>query len=170
MGELPSDIRAVLEALSRKEISVKDAERLILIMKRLKKSNVSNNSEFSRKSIVGKEFIIDAGEECKEDLEIVNSKVWIKGKVYGDVELIFCDVYFSGEVEGDLEAVGCKIAWNGGRINGDVNIVGCSYTGKKPSVSGSVNEINNFFINGILQSVKIFVKPILSGIKVESRK
>jgi len=33
MGEIPSDIRAILEALARKDISIEEAEQLILSIK-----------------------------------------------------------------------------------------------------------------------------------------
>ncbi|MEN3043461.1 MAG: hypothetical protein ABDH59_09260, partial [Fervidobacterium sp.] len=64
-------------------------------------------------------------------------------------------------------AVGCKIKWDGGTINGKLEIVGCNYSGIKPRVKGTVNEINNLFVNGVLGTVKLFVKPIISGIKIE---
>lgn len=64
--------------------------------------------------------------------------------------------------------VGSTIKWNGGTIDGDLELVGCTYSGNRPKVSGRVEEINNFFINGILGTVKyLVVKPFLSGIKVE---
>lgn len=171
MGELPSDVQVILEALARGDITIEEAEKLILTIKRSEKVTFSSSSNTNgKRSIIGKEFNLDAGQECQEDLEIINSKVVIKGTLHGDLELVFCDVYFSGEIKGDLKAVGCKITWNGGRIGGYLELVGCTYSGKKPLVSGNINEINNFFVNGILQSVRLFVKPILSGIKIDERK
>ncbi|MFN3691288.1 MAG: hypothetical protein ACK4R7_00205 [Fervidobacterium sp.] len=172
MGELPSDVRVILEYLARGEITVDDAEKLILTIKRPENVRFSDstNNTVGKRSIIGREFTLAEDGECLEDLELVNSKVVIKGKVYGNLELIFCDVYFSGEVQGDLKAIGCKVTWDGGKIGGYLELVGCTYTGKKPLVSGNVNEINNFFVNGILQSVRLFVKPILSGIKIDERK
>uniref|UniRef100_A0A7C5Y7N7 Polymer-forming cytoskeletal protein n=1 Tax=Fervidobacterium nodosum TaxID=2424 RepID=A0A7C5Y7N7_9BACT len=169
MGEIPNDIRAVLEALARKEISVEDAEKLIIAIKQEKVQNKGKkSSEVSGgKSLIGKELVIEENQEYNGDIQAVNSKIIVKGKVKGDLELVFCELYFSGELDGDIEAVGCKLVWNGGTINGDIQMVGCNYSGKKPVVKGSVNEINNFFINGILGTVKFFVKPIISGIKIE---
>lgn len=169
MGEIPNDVRAVLEALARKEISVENAEKLIIAIKQEQNNTKrKKNKEVSgSKSLIGNELIIEENQEYDGDIQAVNSKVIVKGRVKGNLELVFCELYFSGELDGDIEAVGCKLTWNGGIINGNVQMVGCNYSGKKPIVKGTVNEINNFFINGILGTVKFFVKPIISGIKIE---
>ncbi|HQE47992.1 MAG TPA: hypothetical protein PKV93_01405 [Fervidobacterium sp.] len=167
MGEIPSDIRAILEALARKDISIEEAEQLILSIKQ-KESYQSPKEKKYEKSFLGKEFILRKGEEHTGNVEAVNSKIIIEGTINGDLEIAFCDVSFSGEVKGDVQLVGSTIKWNGGTIDGDLELVGCTYSGNRPKVSGRVEEINNFFINGILGTVKyLVVKPFLSGIKVE---
>jgi len=164
MGELPNDVRAVLEALARKEISVEDAEKLILTLKSSKNTEKSKK----KKSIIGREFILSEGEEFSGDIEIVNGKAIISGKINGDLEIVFGELVFSGEVNGNVEIVGSSITWHGGKINGNLQLVGCNYKGEKPKVVGNVSEISNFFINGILNTVKyLVVKPFMAGIKIE---
>lgn len=168
MGEIPNDIRVILEALARREISVEDAEKLIMAIKQEKADGKQKNHKKVRgKNIIGKELIIEENQDYEGDIQAVNSKVVVKGRLKGDLELVFSEFYFSGEIDGDVEAVGCKLTWDGGTISGDLQIVGCNYSGRKPLVKGKVNEINNFFINSILGTVKVFVKPIMSGIKIE---
>lgn len=172
MGELPSDIRSILEALARHEITVDEAEQLILALKETQRTNSDDGKEKGRtkkrgKTVVGKDIVVEEGEELIGSLEIVNGTAIIKGKVYGDVQLVFSELYFSGEVHGNVDLVGSKAKWDGGLINGNLLIVGSEYSGKKPVVRGRVNEVNNFFIGGVLGTVKLFVKPILSGIKLE---
>ncbi|MGB4262776.1 MAG: hypothetical protein WBJ29_04430 [Fervidobacterium sp.] len=167
MGELPNDIRAILEALARKDISVEEAEKLISTIKEKSHSRSSQQKKYD-KSFVGKEFVLDEGEEYSGNLEVVNSKVVINGKLNGDLEIAFGELIFSGEINGDAELVGCAITWKGGEIDGNLELVGCSQSGQRPKVTGKVSEINNFFVNGILGTVKyLIVKPFLSGIKVE---
>jgi len=140
---------------------------LILSIKQ-KESYQSPKEKKYEKSFLGKEFILRKGEEHTGNVEAVNSKIIIEGTINGDLEIAFCDVSFSGEVKGDVQLVGSAIKWNGGTIDGDLELVGCTYSGNRPKVSGRVEEINNFFINGILGTVKyLVVKPFLSGIKVE---
>ncbi|MGC8955084.1 MAG: hypothetical protein ACP5JS_03185 [Fervidobacterium sp.] len=163
MGELPNDIRSILEALARREISVDDAEKLILTIKSAEKHN--NKKE---KSIIGKEFTLNEQEEFDGDLEIVNGKASIFGILNGNLQIIFGELVLSGTIKGDVELVGSTITWNGGIIEGNLEMVGCNYKGEKPKVRGNITEINNFFINGILNTVKhLIIKPFMSGIKVE---
>ncbi|WP_448376341.1 hypothetical protein [Fervidobacterium sp.] len=165
MGELPNDILTILEALARKEITVDEAEDLIrAIMER----RDEHKSRKSKKSYIGKEFVLNAGEEFVGKVEVVNGKAIINGRLVGDLEVVFGDLVFSGDVTGNVQLVGTNIVWNGGNIRGNLEMVGCSYKGAKPAVDGRVNEVNNFFVNGILGMVRnLIVKPILSGIKIE---
>jgi len=165
MGELPNDLITILEALARKEITVDEAEKLVIaIMSAKSEKNFGRRS----KSFVGREFILNPGQEHNGDIEIVNGRAIINGKLNGNLEVVFGEMIFSGEVNGNVELVGTQITWNGGIISGNLQLVGCSYRGTKPSVLGNVSEIDNFFVNGILGMVKnLIVKPFLSGIKIE---
>ncbi|ANE41366.1 hypothetical protein IM42_00580 [Fervidobacterium sp. SC_NGM5_O18] len=164
MGELPNDLLAILQALARKEITVDEAEQLIeaIMDKRTEERRKGS------KSYIGRDFIINPGEEYFGKVEVVNGKAIINGRLIGDLEVVFGELIFSGEVAGNVELVGTNIVWNGGHIAGNLEMVGCSYKGAKPIVDGKVNEVNNFFINGVLGIVRnLVVKHFLSGIKIE---
>ncbi|MGQ9856247.1 MAG: hypothetical protein ACUVQF_05880 [Fervidobacterium sp.] len=164
MGELPNDIRSILEALARKEITVEEAEQLILAIKQSKESDRRKKS----KSFIGKEFVLNTGEEYVGNIEIVNGRAVINGKLVGSLQVVFGEVVFSGEVTKNVELVGTTVTWNGGRIGGNLQMVGCNYKGVKPVVEGNVSEVNNFFVSGIIGLVKkVVVRPLLSGIKIE---
>ncbi|MGC9771438.1 hypothetical protein [Fervidobacterium islandicum] len=164
MGELPNDILAVLEALSRKEITVDEAEQLIqAVMEKRMNKNVRK-----QRTYISREFMINPGEEYVGTVEVVNGKAVINGRLVGDLEVVFGELIFSGEVTGNVELVGTNIVWNGGRIGRNLEMVGCSYKGTRPTVDGKVNEVNNFFINGILGMVRnLIIKPFLHGIRIE---
>lgn len=170
MGELPSDIRAILEALARKEITVDEAEALIDALRGAKSTKGQGDQSRNRRSrsVVGKQVTIAEDEEFVGDLEVVNGTVFVKGRIVGEFHAVFSDVFFTGEVTGNASFVGCKVRWNGGSIGGDLQLVGSQCSGARPHVKGNVNELNNFFVNGILGTVKLIVKPILSGVRAES--
>ncbi len=156
-----NEVKKILEALAKHDITVEEAEKLILAVKLSKK-----NKPKSSRSVVGKEFIINEDEIYDGNIEIVNGNLILRGIVNGKVEAVFSEVEFSGTVNGKFEAVGCNIKWDGGVINGDIEIVGCNYKGKKPKVSGKVKEVNGFFINSLLKIVKFSIKPFMNGIKI----
>ncbi len=156
-----NEVKKILEALAKHDITVEEAEKLILAVKLSKK-----NKPKSSRSFVGKELIINEDEIHDGNIEIVNGTLILKGIVNGKVEAVFSDVEFSGTVNGKFQAVGCDIRWDGGVINGDVEIVGSNYKGKKPKVSGKVQEVNGFFVGGILRVVRFAIRPFIKGIKI----
>ena len=157
------DVKKILDAVARGEISPEEGERLIsALLEREEKGKEKRDKGKERKREA--EFIVKSGEVVDGDIVLSGKRVFIQGKVRGDVVLIQCDLEFSGEVEGDLVLIGGRAKLDGGKVAGDFAIVGAKVEGDVDEVRGDRVKISNFFINGILMALS----PILKGLSVTS--
>ncbi|QTA38826.1 hypothetical protein JYK00_04785 [Thermosipho ferrireducens] len=169
------DIKKILEALERGEITKEEAEALIAAVKtgntEAEKVIDFDEEEYKKwtgsKDVIGGKIVIDEGEVHEGDLNVVKGDVVVKGTIQGELSVVMGKLEFSGKVTKDANVVGSTVNWNGGIIEGDLNIVGCKESGKPPVVNGNLVRYNNAFIKGILS---FFVKPFLSGLEVRNGK
>ncbi|PLV59078.1 hypothetical protein [Thermotoga sp. KOL6] len=160
---MSEEIRKILEAVARGEISPEEGEMLVnALLEKEEKIDFSKNSEVSSE----KDFILERDEVVDGDLVLSKKKVIIKGKVRGDLALINCNTIFSGEVDGDLAVISGKVVFDGGRVKGDLALIGAKELGEKPVVEGEIAKISNFFIGGILK----MIAPFIDNISVSSKK
>ncbi|MCD6550731.1 hypothetical protein [Thermotoga sp.] len=158
---MSEEIRKILEAVARGEISPEEGELLLKALQEKEKEGKEWEKDLSEKN-----FVLEEDEAVEGDLVLSKKKVIVKGKVKGDLVLINCETFFSGEVEGDLAVISGKIEFDGGKVKGDLALIGAKESGRKPSVGGDVARISNFFVSGMLKMFSTFI----SNISVSSKK
>ncbi|MDK2786543.1 MAG: hypothetical protein PWQ80_1222 [Thermotoga sp.] len=158
---MSEEIRRILEAVAKGEISPEEGEMLIKALKEKEKEERNWPEDLSEK-----DFVLREDEVMEGDLVLSKKKAIIKGKVKGDLVLINCETFFSGEVEGDLAVISGRIEFDGGKVRGDLALVGAKESGRRPSVDGDVARISNFFISGMMK----MLSPFISNISVSSKK
>ncbi len=156
------DVRKVLEAVARGEISPEDGERLIRAIQEREKGGKEKREEEKGKNEKG--FVLREGEVIDDDLTLSGEKVRVEGKILGDLVLLQCDTFFSGSVGGDMAVIGGKVEFDGGRVEGDLVLIGAKVKGKEPEVLGDRVKITNFLATGILTALS----PILGGLRIRS--
>ncbi|ABQ46600.1 MULTISPECIES: SHOCT-like domain-containing protein [Thermotoga] len=160
---MSEEIRKILEAVARGEISPEEGEMLIKAVQEKEREEIGPKGDFSERE---GDYILGENEIVEEDLVLSKKKAIIRGKIKGDLALINCETFFSGEVEGDLAVIGGKIEFDGGTVKGDLALIGVKESGKTPVVEGDIARISNFFVSGILK----MVSPFISNISVSSKK
>ncbi|ADA67064.1 conserved hypothetical protein [Thermotoga petrophila RKU-10] len=160
---MSEEIRKILEAVARGEISPEEGEMLIKAMQEKEREESGSKGASSERE---GNYILDENEIVEEDLVLSKKKAIIRGKIKGDLALINCETFFSGEVEGDLAVIGGKIEFDGGTVKGDLALIDAKDSGKAPVVEGDIARISNFFVGGILK----MISPFIGNISVSSRK
>ncbi len=157
---MSDDVRKILEAVARGEISPEEGERLLKALQAQK----GEGEEKTRKRLQEldeREYVLRKGETVEGKLVLSGKKTLIEGRVIGDLVLLSCDSFFSGEVEGNMVVIGGKIVFAGGTVKKDLVLVGAEEEGEKPKVGGSVTHISNFLVETILKMVSPLVGNIV---------
>ena len=159
--EMMEDVKKVLDAVARGEISPEEGEKLISALLEKEERGKKEKGKDRKKEA---EFIVKSEEVIDGDVVLSGKRVLIQGRIRGDVVLIQCDLEFSGEVEGDLVLISGRAKLDGGRVGGDFAVIGAKVEGDVDEVKGDRVKISNFFINGIMMALS----PILKGLSVTS--
>ncbi|ODN30450.1 hypothetical protein [Fervidobacterium thailandense] len=120
------ELRKILEAVERGELSPEDAEKLV---NALFESSEEEFSQSKVREVYNEVFVVKPGEVIRETVSARNSKLTIDGEILGDLDVVNCYVELSGTVHGNLNAATSKISWRGGKVLGDAKLVMCQESG-----------------------------------------
>lgn len=147
---MSEEIRKVLEALQRGEITPEEAEVLIEAIKSREENNQeeSVNEEIQWRMIkeeyhgsisgMGENIWITPEGKVLGDVDIVKGKVKLEGHVDGNLDAVASQIEFGGTVSGNVNIVGGTVKWYRGEIKGNLEIVGAKEIGSRPLVGGKV--------------------------------
>ncbi|MCX7653204.1 MAG: hypothetical protein N2Z58_00775 [Fervidobacterium sp.] len=144
------ELRKILEAVEKGDLSPDDAEKLIKI---IFESDVWEEKASKSDSIVNTVVEIKEGEKVTKNLSLTNGKLVLKGELLGDVFAVNSDIELFGTLSGNLSCVRSKIFWKGGEVKGDLNAVMCkefgnaNVLGKRYIVSFNIPFANKIFSN-----------------------
>lgn len=162
---MSDDVRKILEAVARGEISPEEGEKLIKALQEREKEK-EQDQEF-QETFDEEEYVLREDETVEGDLVFSKKRVSIRGKVMGDLVLMNCDSFFSGEVEGDMVVIGGKVEFAGGKVREDLVLLGTKEKGEKPKVGGSEVRMSNNFLVRLMMGV---VSPFVARMEITSKK